>query len=243
MRLERRQTLKAQGNLSNPPRNAMDVRAGFSCPETPSPLCLSRLALNSSSHHSFPGGNATPPMPTIFPPVRVAPESAPFAPLVRSLSSAHPAGLASPSPAAHPGQLAPEWLPRRGTVRPDVAPKPLTAPTFDPTAVGRGLGWGIAFHLATEWLESMDREVKGISGFYMGDPFPETSIGQTAQCMAAVARACVEVDAETRPQTAPQAMPKGNRVQTEVDERTQERPQRRWKVWARSRAGKSTRTP
>lgn len=159
--------------------------------------------------------------------------------MAKLFSAANPASLYSTTPFAHPGTLHPEWLPRRGTVAPKIAPQPqpVVVPVVHPENIVRGLGWGLVISLSTAWLDSIDAQVKGQLD-YQGEPYPTSNEAQLGQVVLAVAQACARADAETKPQLAPQLIPRRKRTQTEVDEKSQEGPVKRWRIFAHTRAGK-----
>lgn len=217
----------------------MDVRAGFrfSAPSVPE----SRLRKTHVSANLPPNGTATQTMPSpVFPPPQfVGASSSVLRPFCASLSSAV-APFYSPNPDVHPGFVDPSWLPRRGVTGPKLAPKTIIAPMVSPGSIVRGLGWGLALTLAGAWLDDIDAQVKGQLD-YQGEPYPETDEAQIGQVVLAVAQACAQTDAETKPMLAPEALPRRRRNQTDEDEKEPEPPPRRWKIFAHTRAGKVTR--
>ena len=157
-------------------------------------------------------------------------------PIVRELSSSHPASLASAFPWAHPGSINPEWTPRIGTFQPNIPPGKILTPNFNPANTPRGLGWGFLVGLAGAWVDwQIKRYRDGLD--WRGQPYPQTAEEDVGQILEAVVFGCAKTDEDIKLALALDAMP----ARAQKKDPQEEKGVKRWRIFARTRAAKRKR--
>lgn len=148
-----------------------------------------------------------------------------------------PSNILAPQPDTHPGLLAlVAFAPHRGTIAPKLAPRGVAAPAVA-SGLARGLLWGVATTLVGEWADGQLARVMNdtdVSGF----AYPANATEQMGRIVMRCAEAVAQVSPETLPRLQPQIIPRPPRPVVVPEDEDDPDKQRRWRVFARSKAGR-----
>ncbi len=208
-------------------------------------LCLCCIALNSSSHQSSPEIATPVGMSDTFPKPHIAFGSPgeSLAEVLAQVVEQSPENILSPQPDVHPGwltSLVPMFAAPRGSFGPMVSEQSVLSTELAPKAASgasRGLLWGVAVTLATVWVEHQVEKVCTDTD-YQGQMMPSTAEQTLGRICVRAAKDCSKTSEDSATQPMPELLGNGRKPRTDEESKAEGDKVKRWRIFARSRAGK-----